>query len=128
VEANRPAWSTSAFAQAAAVACAGCSSFVADSRRRLLEDRRALASDLAALGIEALRSRATFLLARAADVARLRSNLLARHSILIRDCESFGLPGFMRLAAKPAADRARLISALEAERSAARPDRLERKC
>ncbi len=128
VEANRPAWSTSAFAQAAAVACAERSSFVADSRQRLLEDRRALAADLAALGIETLPSRATFLLARAADVPRLRSNLLARHAILIRDCESFGLPGFIRLAAKPAGERARLIAALEAERSAARLIGLERTC
>jgi len=119
VEANRPAWTTSAFAQAAAIACAGGAGFVAESRQRLLEDRRALAHDLASLGIETLPSRATFLLARVPDARRLRSALLARHAILIRDCESFGLPGFIRLAAKPFAARTRLIAALEAERGAA---------
>jgi threonine-phosphate decarboxylase len=129
VEANRPAWSTSAFAQAAAIACTECASFVSDSRQRLLEDRRALARDLAGLGIETLPSRATFLLARAADVPLLRANLLVRHAILIRDCDSFGLRGFMRLAAKPAAARARLINALAAERGAGgRGALLERSC
>jgi histidinol-phosphate aminotransferase len=128
VEANRPAWTTSAFAQAAAIACADASGFVAESRERLLEDRRALAHDLAALGVEVLPSRATFLLARVPDARWLRSVLLTRHAILIRDCESFGLPGFIRLAAKPPAARARLIAALEAERGAARDVATEPSC
>lgn len=128
VEANRPAWTTSAFAQAAAIACTKAAGFVAESRQRLLEDRRALARDLAAVGIEALPSRATFLLARVPDARRLRAVLLARHGILVRDCESFGLPGFIRLAAKPPAARARLISALEAERGAIRRSATEPAC
>jgi histidinol-phosphate/aromatic aminotransferase/cobyric acid decarboxylase-like protein len=45
----------------------------------------------------------------------LRSRLLSAHRILVRDCESFGLPGFMRVAAKPAAERQRLVKALRAE-------------
>jgi histidinol-phosphate/aromatic aminotransferase/cobyric acid decarboxylase-like protein len=69
------------------------------------------------LGIETLPSCTTFLLARAPRVAELRLRLLSEHHILVRDCESFGLPGFMRLAAKPAAERARLIAALRLGRA-----------
>jgi len=115
VEATRPAWTTSAFAQAAALASCDCQAFVADSRERLLEDRRALASDLASLGFQPVPSRTTFLLARAPGVAELRKRLLSRHRILVRDCASFGLPGFMRLAAKPAPARLRLLDALRRE-------------
>jgi histidinol-phosphate/aromatic aminotransferase/cobyric acid decarboxylase-like protein len=115
VEASRPAWTTSAFAQAATLACCECDGFVAESRARLLEDRRELDEALQALGIETLDSTTTFLLARVPGVTRLRSRLLSAHRILVRDCQSFGLPGFMRVAAKPAAERARLVQALRVE-------------
>jgi len=49
------------------------------------------------------------------DAARLRIALLARHRILVRDCASFGMPGHVRLAARPAADRDRLLAALREE-------------
>jgi histidinol-phosphate/aromatic aminotransferase/cobyric acid decarboxylase-like protein len=115
VEHGRPAWTTSAFAQAAVVASCDSRAFVAESRERLLEDRRELERDLAELGIETFPSRTTFLLARLPGVPELRARLLARHHILIRDCASFGLPGFMRLGAKPRAARQRLIDALRVE-------------
>jgi histidinol-phosphate/aromatic aminotransferase/cobyric acid decarboxylase-like protein len=115
VEATRPAWTTSAFAQAAALTSCDCQAFVAESREQLLDDRRALAADLAGLGFHTVPSRTTFLLARAPDVAGLRQRLLARHHILVRDCASFGLPGFMRLGAKPPPARRRLIDALRRE-------------
>jgi histidinol-phosphate/aromatic aminotransferase/cobyric acid decarboxylase-like protein len=81
----------------------------------LLDDRRQLAADLAGLGIESVPSQANFLLARVPQVAVLRARLLGRHQILVRDCASFGLPGFLRLGARPAADRARLLAALRVE-------------
>ena len=115
LEASRPAWTTSAFAQAAALASCECQEFVADSRQRLLDDRRALARDLAGLGIQTIPSSATFLLARVPAAAELRRALLSRHRILVRDCASFGLTGFVRLAAKPPVARQRLIDALRRE-------------
>lgn len=116
IEASRPAWTTSAFAQAATIACCDCSNFVRDSRQRLLDDRRALERELGGLGVPVFPSVAPFLLARVPQVAALRGRLLERHAIVVRDCASFGLDGFMRLGAKPAPARARLIMALRAER------------
>ena len=115
LEAGRPAWTTSAYAQAAALASCECQAFVAESREQLLDDRRALAADLAGLGFQTVPSRTSFLLARAPDIVELRRRLLSRHRILVRDCASFGLPGFMRLAAKPARARQQLIDALRRE-------------
>jgi len=54
-------------------------------------------------------------LAPVSDAGRLRQALLSRHRILVRDCASFGLPGHVRLAARSATDRARLLAALQEE-------------
>jgi histidinol-phosphate/aromatic aminotransferase/cobyric acid decarboxylase-like protein len=41
--------------------------------------------------------------------------LLVAHRILVRDCASFGLPEFVRLAVRPERDAGRLIAALARE-------------
>lgn len=115
VEDQRPAWMTSAMAQAAAIAACGQQAFVDDSRRALLADRDALAGELSRLRLAPVPSTAGFFLVRVGDARELRHRLLARHRILVRDCASFGLPEYVRLAARPAADRARLVAALAEE-------------
>ncbi len=115
VEAQRPAWSTSAMAQAAALAACGEPGFVADSRRRVIADRERTHGQLRALGLAPLPSVAPFSLVPVADATAVRGRLLAGHGILVRDCASFGLPDHLRLAARPAADGARLIAALHEE-------------
>jgi histidinol-phosphate/aromatic aminotransferase/cobyric acid decarboxylase-like protein len=111
LEAARPAWSTSAPAQAAALAAVAEERFVAESRARLAADREALRTALASLGLAPEPSIAPYLVFRAADAAALRRRLLARR-VLVRDCGSFGLPGLVRVAARPAPDRAALLAAL----------------
>lgn len=115
VEEQRPAWMTSAMAQAAAIAACGHEAFVADSRRKLLADRDELAAELVRIGLPPVPSTAGFFLVRTSRASELRHRLLARHRILVRDCASFGLPDHIRLAARPSADRARLVRALAEE-------------
>ncbi len=112
VEEERPAWMTSAMAQAAAIAACHQRAFVDDSRRTLLADRDALAAELVQIGLSPVPSTAGFFVVRTGRASELRHRLLVRHGILVRDCASFGLPDYIRLAARPAADRARLVSAL----------------
>jgi histidinol-phosphate/aromatic aminotransferase/cobyric acid decarboxylase-like protein len=114
VEASRPAWSTSSVAQAAALAALGASSFVTASRERLRDDREATAAGLRALGLAPLPSVAPYLVFHAGDAAGLRARLLRRR-VLVRDCASFGLSGFVRVAARPAPERERLLDALGRE-------------
>lgn len=116
LDAARPAWSTSAPAQAAALATLAEERFVAESRARLACDRDALRFGLARLGLEALPSVAPYLVFHAGDAAALRRRLLARR-VLVRDCASFGLPGLVRVAARPARDREVLLASLEKELS-----------
>jgi histidinol-phosphate aminotransferase len=115
LERQRPAWTTSAMAQAAAIAACEERAFVAESRRELLRDRRYLQARLGELGLTPLASRTAFFLMRVTRPAELVSRLLERHELLVRDCTSFGLPDFIRVAARPAADAERLIDALGLE-------------
>jgi histidinol-phosphate aminotransferase len=115
LERHRPAWSTSAPAQAAAIATCAEQRFVAESRVRLLHDRRRMEAGLSALGLRPVPSTTNFFLLPVGDAPALRRRLLANHRILVRDCTSFGLPSFVRLAARPAADLDRLVAALRAE-------------
>lgn len=115
IEAARPAWSTGTAAQAAAIAACQLTAFVGDSRTRLLADRRALVTSLVEIGLDPFPSTTTFCVVPVGDARRLRHALLSDHGLLIRDCASFGLPKCIRLAARPAADRARLLTALSKE-------------
>jgi histidinol-phosphate/aromatic aminotransferase/cobyric acid decarboxylase-like protein len=117
LERQRPPWSVSASAQAAALASTRLGAFVADSRARVLADRRALEVALVRLGFTPLPSTTCFSLVAVPpplSARELRRRLLGDHGILVRDCTSFGLPGHVRLAARPAGDRAALIAALAA--------------
>jgi len=116
-EASRPPWTTGSAAQAAAVAACQADGFVAESRQRLLADRARLAARLTALGLDPIPSTTCFLLVRVDGDPGLQRRLLENHGILVRECSSFGLPGYLRLAARPPADQERLLRALTAERA-----------
>ena len=113
LEAARPTWTVSAPAQAAVVAIAALDGFVSEVRERWLADTAALAQALSRRW-RIVPSDSVFVLAQVGDAAALRRRLLVEHRILIRDCASFGLPGFARLAGRPAVDRERLFVALTA--------------
>jgi histidinol-phosphate/aromatic aminotransferase/cobyric acid decarboxylase-like protein len=114
IEAGRPPWMVNAPAQAAGLAALAEDTFVASCRTRLLADRDSLAYALRELGWSPLPSETTFFMVPVSDPTGLRLRLLKR-GLLIRDCTSFGLPGHIRLAARPAPDRARLVAALREE-------------
>jgi histidinol-phosphate/aromatic aminotransferase/cobyric acid decarboxylase-like protein len=111
VDGVRQAWPTGTLAQAAALAALAQEPFVAESRARLRADRQATAEGLRALGLPPLPSTAPYLVFDAGDGAALRRRLLAK-GVLVRDCASFGLPAFVRVAARPEPDRRRLLRAL----------------
>jgi histidinol-phosphate aminotransferase len=115
LEQHRPAWSTSAAAQAAVVAACQSRAFVQESRSRLLAQRAGLEAGLRVLGLQPVPSTANFFLVPVSNGAQLKGRLLARHRILVRDCASFGLPGHIRLAVRPPSECERLIEALAEE-------------
>ena len=103
-------------AAASAIASEAAEAFVATSRSRLLEDRVELETALSKLPLR-LRVHASDTVFVLADLgARAATQQRATHrretQVLVRDCTSFGLPHHVRIAARPARDLDRLVSAL----------------
>jgi histidinol-phosphate/aromatic aminotransferase/cobyric acid decarboxylase-like protein len=117
IDEERPPWSVNAVAQTAAIAIASpvATQFVAESRLRLLEDTSELTRSLERLGLRVHPSDTIFALVdlgTSRSATDLRAKLLCNHSVLVRDCTSFGLPHHVRIAARPAVSRARVLYAL----------------
>ena len=53
-----------------------------------------------------------FVLAQVGDAPGVRAALL-RRGMAVRDCASFGLPQYIRIAARPTEECARLVAALK---------------
>ena len=114
VEAARrlqPAWSVNAVAQAVGIAALDDEAHVAAARRVIRESRAYLHEQLQAMDVPALPSAANFVLAKVGDAAKVRRALLRRR-LVVRDCTSFGLPGYIRIAVRRPEECARLIAAL----------------
>ncbi len=107
---QQPAWPVGAPALAAGLAMLA----VDTPQRRALGEvtrvRALLAEALTDAGVEAVPGRANFLLARVGDAAEFRSRLL-RRGFAVRDCTSFGLPEWVRVAIPVEAAARRLVPA-----------------
>lgn len=111
LEAAQPSWPLGAHGVALLQAWVSddAQRWLADSRSRLLDWRETLRSAFIARDIEVAPSVTPFFCASLSfNAARLR-----RHSVMLRDCTSFGLPGWARLNALPPAAQAVLWQALE---------------
>ncbi len=106
-----PPWNVNAAALSAGEAALKDEGFLTDSMKRIREAREVMATGLSGLGLAPVPSPAPFLLVRVGDAAGLRRFLL-KQGILVRDCASFGLPGYIRIGPRPLADCQRLIEAL----------------
>ena len=108
----QPAWSVNSVAQAAGLAALADEDHVATGRKVVQEAKAYLRRELCALGIPVNPSVTNFLLAQVGDAAKVRNALLQRR-IAVRDCTSFGLPQYIRVAARRPEECATLVKALK---------------
>jgi histidinol-phosphate aminotransferase len=108
----QPPWSVNAAAQAAGLAALEETQHVARGRALARTAKDYLARGLRALGLAVLPSAANFFLVAVPDASAVAAALRAE-GVYVRDCTSFGLPGYLRLAARPLAECDVLLAALE---------------
>ena len=111
LRALQPPWSVNACAQSAGVAAIRLSSYYEAQWRevRILTERMAAALHTA--GYAPFASSANFLLFFAGDTPSLRE-FLWEDRILVRDCASFGLPGYVRVGVRSEPENERLVKRL----------------
>lgn len=107
----QPPWSVNALAQAAALAALPDEEHLRASLVALQRARDALVDDLAQIRMYAVPSHVHFFLLPVPSAADWTRQLLD-HDILVRDCTSFGLPTFIRIATRRPEENAQLLTAL----------------
>lgn len=107
----RPPWNVNAMAQAAGVAALADDAHLQRSLTKLMEAKGQLVDALSKQGLEPLPSAVHFFLVNVGDGSAFRQRLL-RGGILVRDCASFGLPAYVRIATRRPAENQQLLTAI----------------
>jgi histidinol-phosphate/aromatic aminotransferase/cobyric acid decarboxylase-like protein len=115
LSALQPSWAIGAQAIAAGNAMLAVDRTQRKAVTEVTTVRASICADLAAHGIEVVEGRANFLLARVGHAAAFRTALL-RRGFAVRDCASFGLPEWVRMAVPVEAAARRLLGAFHAAR------------
>lgn len=107
-----PPWNVNAVAQRAGVLALEESGYIERCRSGVLEARDYLMKELAERGLSPLPSQAHFFLAKARNAREFRQQLLG-HGIMVRDCTSFGLPDYVRIAPRTLPECRRFVRAID---------------
>ncbi len=107
----RPAWNVNALAQAAGLAALQDEEYLSETLAKLYEEQWVFLAGLEELGYRPIPSHAHYFLLPVGNGARFRQDLLA-HGILVRDCASFGLPAYARIATRTHSENLRLLDTL----------------
>ena len=114
-------WNVSSVAQQAGIYALNCQGYLDYCRLRIKEARDFLVQGLREAGLEPLPSRTHFFLVAVKNSKELRQSLLKR-GILVRDCTSFGLSGYLRLSTRSIEDCGKLLGELQQEPGLKRND------
>jgi len=106
----QPPWSVNAVAQAAGLAALQEEAYLQDTLAQTAAAKVELARELTVLGLRVWPSATHFFLVEVGDAAATRAGLLQR-GMLVRDCTSFGLPTFVRVAARRTEQNRQLVAA-----------------
>ncbi len=110
----QPPWSVNALAQAAGVAALRDPGYRQRSLERLARATQELVAGLTRLGLAPVASATHFFMVCVGDGCVFRAALL-RHGVLVRDCASFELPAYVRIAARRPEDNERLLAVIREE-------------
>ena len=106
-----PPWSVNAVAQAAGLAALEDDAHLRRTLNALNQAKGLFVAGLAHIGLDVFPSATHFFLVRVGDGACFRRTLM-QCGIQVRDCASFGLPAFVRIATRRPEENERLINAI----------------
>jgi len=107
-----PPWNVNAPAQKAGIIAVTEEEYLRLCQVELREAKKYLYVELSNLGLPPLPSEANFFLVEVGNAVTFRRDLLQKR-ILVRDCSSFGLPSYVRIAPRTLPDCQRLVAAIK---------------
>jgi histidinol-phosphate aminotransferase len=107
-----PPWNVNVVAQEAGIIAIEAEPYLKQCQARLRETRRYLTAELSNLGLPPVASEANFFLVEVGGAALFRRELL-KLKILVRDCSSFGLPAYIRIAPRTLPECQMLVVAVK---------------
>ena len=108
----RPPWNVNVMAQKAGVIALGDGDYLERCKQRIRQAKQFLTTELCRLGFTLIPSNTNFFLVRVANGKGFRDTLL-RHGILVRNCTSFGLPEYVRIAPGTMSQCQKLIATIQ---------------
>ena len=105
-----PPWNVNAIAQKVGVDVLEKEEYLRQSLRQIREAKLFLTGELSRLGFKVLPSDAHYFLVKVGNAPECRNSLL-RQGILVRDCSSFGLKEYIRIAPRTMPECQKLIAA-----------------
>ncbi len=108
----QPPWSVNGMAQAAGISALADSDFLQNSLPKLWRDKQILMDGLTAAGCTPNPSTTHFFILPVKNAATFRNKLLQQR-LQVRDCTSFGLPNYVRIATRKGEENGRLLKAVQ---------------
>ena len=107
-----PPWNVNAVAQQAGIVVLQHDRYLEQSCAMVARNKSFLVEELTRLGFRCLPSKANFFLVEVGNATDFRQRLLAK-KILVRDCTSFGLPQYIRIAPRNLKRCRKLVAAIK---------------
>ncbi len=107
-----PPWNVNSAAQQAGNAALDTEDYLKQSQKRIRQSKLFLIRELTRLGFPPLPSKTNFFLLKVKNGKAFRLSLV-KEGILVRDCASFGLPEYIRIAPRTYTDCRKLISTMK---------------
>ncbi len=108
----RPPWNVNSLAQKAGIMAINADNYLEECSTKIREAKIFLVQELGHLELSPLPSRTNFFLVKVGNATKFRQALLMK-GFLVRDCTSFGLPQYIRLAPRTLPECQRLITAIK---------------
>jgi len=107
-------WNVNAVAQKAGIVALQNSKHLEISKKELEKSKQFLISEFRRLDFNLIPSETNFFLVKVPNSGEFRTALLKK-KILVRDCNSFGLPGYIRIGTRTMSECQKLIEAMKDE-------------
>lgn len=111
---HRLPWSVSSISQVAGIAALDAQAYYDAAIARMLICRGHLVDELRRRNAQPITSDANFVLVTVGDASQLCRRMLEQQDVLLRDCSSFGLSSFVRIAVSDENGVDRLLDAIDA--------------